>query len=79
MVRFLAFGQLMQKPLRCLMGKIKHNLKTAFATVVRIQYIADGTIAAHRIVTHAMPLSDFGAGIDLVHDQGASLKVVLTP
>ena len=44
-----------------------------------IQYIADGTIAADRIVTHSLPLSDFQPGIDLVHDQSESLKVVLKP
>ena len=44
-----------------------------------IRYLADGTIAADRIVTHTLPLSEFRAGIDLVHDQAASLKVVLIP
>ncbi len=44
-----------------------------------IRYIADGTIAADRIVTHTLPLSDFRRGIDLVHDQAESLKVVLMP
>jgi threonine dehydrogenase-like Zn-dependent dehydrogenase len=44
-----------------------------------IRYIHDGTIAAHRIVTHRLPLAEFGRGLDLVHDQGASLKVVLVP
>jgi threonine dehydrogenase-like Zn-dependent dehydrogenase len=44
-----------------------------------IRYLADGTIAAKRIVTHTMPLSEYRAGIDLVHDQATSLKVVLVP
>jgi threonine dehydrogenase-like Zn-dependent dehydrogenase len=44
-----------------------------------IDYIADGTVAADRIVTHTLPLGEFSAGIDLVHDQEKSLKVVLIP
>jgi len=44
-----------------------------------IRYIHDGTIAADKIVTHTLPLVDFGRGIDLVHDQSESLKVVLLP
>jgi threonine dehydrogenase-like Zn-dependent dehydrogenase len=44
-----------------------------------IRYIHDGTVAAGRIVTHTLPLSDFGQGLDLVHDQSESLKVVLIP
>jgi len=44
-----------------------------------IRYIADGTVAADRIVTHAFPLADFQKGIDMVHDQAESLKVVLLP
>jgi threonine dehydrogenase-like Zn-dependent dehydrogenase len=44
-----------------------------------IQYIADGTIAAPEIVTHTLPLADFQRGIDLVHDQNESIKVVLVP
>jgi threonine dehydrogenase-like Zn-dependent dehydrogenase len=44
-----------------------------------IQYLADGTIAADRIVTHTMPLADFHKGIAMVHDQAESLKIVLTP
>jgi threonine dehydrogenase-like Zn-dependent dehydrogenase len=44
-----------------------------------IRYISDGTIAADRIVTHALPLADFARGIDLVHGQSESLKVVLLP
>jgi threonine dehydrogenase-like Zn-dependent dehydrogenase len=44
-----------------------------------IRYIHDGTIAADRIVTHGLPLAEFQRGLDLVHDQGASLKVVLVP
>jgi len=44
-----------------------------------IGYIHDGTISADRIVTHALPLAEFQKGLDLVHDQGESLKVVLIP
>lgn len=44
-----------------------------------IQYIADGTIAADRIVTHTLPLAEFQEGIHLVHDQKASIKVMLLP
>jgi threonine dehydrogenase-like Zn-dependent dehydrogenase len=44
-----------------------------------IRYIRDGTVAADKIVTHTLPLADFGRGIDLVHDQSESLKVVLLP
>jgi threonine dehydrogenase-like Zn-dependent dehydrogenase len=44
-----------------------------------IRYITDGTIAADQIVTHALPLAEFARGIDLVHDQSESLKVVLLP
>jgi threonine dehydrogenase-like Zn-dependent dehydrogenase len=44
-----------------------------------IRYIADGTVAADEIVTHTLPLADFERGIDIVHDQGNSLKVVLIP
>jgi threonine dehydrogenase-like Zn-dependent dehydrogenase len=44
-----------------------------------IRYIHDGTVAAAKIVTHTLPLADFGRGIDLVHDQSESLKVVLLP
>jgi len=44
-----------------------------------IQYIADGTVAAHRIVTHALPLERFRDGIDLAHSQTESVKVVLIP
>jgi threonine dehydrogenase-like Zn-dependent dehydrogenase len=44
-----------------------------------IRYIRDGTVAADKIVTHALPLTDFARGIDLVHDQSESLKVVLLP
>lgn len=44
-----------------------------------IRYIHDGTIAADRIVTHTLPLAEFQRGLELVHDQGASLKVVLVP
>jgi threonine dehydrogenase-like Zn-dependent dehydrogenase len=44
-----------------------------------IRYIHDGTIAADRIVTHTLPMADYRRGIDLVHDQNESLKVVLVP
>lgn len=44
-----------------------------------IRYIADGTIAADKIVTHTLPLEDYVQGLDLVHDQNESLKVVLIP
>jgi threonine dehydrogenase-like Zn-dependent dehydrogenase len=44
-----------------------------------IRYIHDGTIAADRIVTHAMPLASFREGIDIVHEQSEALKVVLLP
>jgi threonine dehydrogenase-like Zn-dependent dehydrogenase len=44
-----------------------------------IKYITDGTIAADKIVTHMLPLIDFQQGIDLVHDQLESIKVVLMP
>ncbi len=44
-----------------------------------IRYISDGTIAADRIVTHTLPLAEFARGIDLVHEQSDSLKVVLLP
>jgi threonine dehydrogenase-like Zn-dependent dehydrogenase len=44
-----------------------------------IRYIADGTVAADKIVTHTMPLAEYRRGIDLVHDQNESLKVVLMP
>ena len=44
-----------------------------------IRYIRDGTIAADKIVTHVLPLAEFARGIDLVHNQSQSLKVVLLP
>jgi len=44
-----------------------------------IQYLSNGTIAADKIVTHTMPLADFQRGIDMVHDQAESLKIVLIP
>jgi threonine dehydrogenase-like Zn-dependent dehydrogenase len=44
-----------------------------------IRYLADGTIAADQIVTHTLPLAEFERGLELVHDQGESLKVVLIP
>ncbi len=44
-----------------------------------IRYVHNGTISADRIVTHTLPLAEFQRGLELVHDQGASLKVVLVP
>jgi threonine dehydrogenase-like Zn-dependent dehydrogenase len=44
-----------------------------------IRYIQDGTIAADKIVTHTLPLASFAEGIDIVHEQADSLKVVLLP
>jgi threonine dehydrogenase-like Zn-dependent dehydrogenase len=44
-----------------------------------IRYINDGIIAADQIVTHTLPLSEFADGIELVHEQAESLKVVLLP
>jgi threonine dehydrogenase-like Zn-dependent dehydrogenase len=44
-----------------------------------IRYIRDGTVAADQIVTHTLPLAEFAHGIDLVHEQSGSLKVVLLP
>lgn len=44
-----------------------------------IQYIAEGTVAADRIVTHTLPLERFREGIDLAHSQTESVKVVLIP
>ena len=44
-----------------------------------IQYIADGTVAADRIVTHALPLERFREAIELAHSQTESVKVVLIP
>jgi len=44
-----------------------------------IQYIADNTVAADRIVTHALPLERFREAIDLAHSQTESVKVVLIP
>jgi len=44
-----------------------------------IRYISDGTIAADKIVTHALPLAEFQRGLDLVHEQSESIKAVLIP
>jgi threonine dehydrogenase-like Zn-dependent dehydrogenase len=44
-----------------------------------IQYIADGTVAADRIVTHTLPLERFREAIELVHSQTESVKVVMIP
>ena len=51
----------------------------AYSYPKAIQYLADGTIPAGKIVTHTMPLADFQKGIDMVHDQAESLKIVLIP
>ena len=44
-----------------------------------IQYIAEGTVAADRIVTHALPLERFQKAIQLAHSQTESVKVILLP
>jgi len=44
-----------------------------------IRYLQEGVIAAERIVSHRMPLDQFQAGIDMVHEQADSMKVVLIP
>jgi threonine dehydrogenase-like Zn-dependent dehydrogenase len=44
-----------------------------------IQYIADGTVAADRIVTHVLPLGRFQEALELAHSQTESVKVVLVP
>ena len=44
-----------------------------------IHYIADGTVAADKIVTHVLPLERFEEAIELVHSQAESVKVVLIP
>lgn len=44
-----------------------------------IQYIADGTVAADKIVTHTLPLERFREAIELVHNQTESVKVVMIP
>jgi threonine dehydrogenase-like Zn-dependent dehydrogenase len=44
-----------------------------------IQYIAEGTVAAHRIVTHALPLERFQEAIELAHSQTQSVKMDLIP
>jgi len=44
-----------------------------------IEYIADGTIAADRIVTHSLPLERFEEALELAHGQTQSVKVVLNP
>jgi threonine dehydrogenase-like Zn-dependent dehydrogenase len=44
-----------------------------------IRYIHEGILSADRIVTHSLPLADYQKGLDMVHDQGDSLKVVLIP
>jgi threonine dehydrogenase-like Zn-dependent dehydrogenase len=42
-----------------------------------IRYISDGTIAADKLITHTLPLTDFRQALQLVHDQRDSIKVVL--
>jgi len=44
-----------------------------------IRYVADGTVAADRIVTHALPLERFREAIELARSQTESVKVVLIP
>jgi threonine dehydrogenase-like Zn-dependent dehydrogenase len=44
-----------------------------------IQYIADGTVVADRIVTHALPLERFREAIELADSRTESVKVVLIP
>ncbi len=44
-----------------------------------IRYIADGTVAADKIVTHVLPLSEFRKGLEMVREQRESVKVVLIP
>jgi threonine dehydrogenase-like Zn-dependent dehydrogenase len=44
-----------------------------------IQYIADGTVAANKIVTHSLPLERFREAIELNHSQTESVKVLLIP
>ena len=44
-----------------------------------IQYIAEGTVAADRIVTHTLPLAQFHDALELAHSQTESIKVVLIP
>jgi len=44
-----------------------------------IQYIADGTVAADKLVTHTLPLERFQEAIELAHRQTESVKVVLIP
>ncbi len=44
-----------------------------------IRYLQDGIVAADRIVSHSMPLSQFHAGLDMVHEQADSMKIVLIP
>ena len=44
-----------------------------------IRYISDGTIAADKIVTHALPLAQFEQALELVHNQQESVKVMLIP
>lgn len=44
-----------------------------------IQYIADGSVAADKIVTHTLPLERFQEALDLAHRQTESVKIVLVP
>lgn len=44
-----------------------------------IKYISDGTVDVSKIVSHVFALDQFQNGLQLVHDQKESLKVVLRP
>jgi threonine dehydrogenase-like Zn-dependent dehydrogenase len=44
-----------------------------------IRYVADGTVAADRIVTHVLPLERFQEALELAHGQTESVKIVLVP
>jgi threonine dehydrogenase-like Zn-dependent dehydrogenase len=41
--------------------------------------LARGLLPMDRIMTHRLPLTEFAAGIDLVHRGSESIKVVLEP
>ena len=44
-----------------------------------IRFLCEKSVEVTRLVTHTFPLTDFKRGIDLVHDQVESLKVILVP
>ena len=44
-----------------------------------IRMLETGVLPMDRIVTHELPLADFGDGLDLVADGGSSIKVSLIP